>query len=407
MSNTIREAMEAYVTAGKLPGVATLIWRDGRVVEAGAVGYRDAETGAKLTRDSIFRIASMSKPVTSLAAMMLWEEGRFALDEPISRWAPEFKAMQVLTRPGGPMGETVPADREITFEDLLTHRSGITYGDLQSGPLQKAYEGACGGDIDSLKPPADWIAGLASLPLVAQPGKGFNYGHSTDLLGLLIGRMEGASLGTVLKRRLFEPLGMTDTGFVVRPEARMRRAQLYGFSADGKRLAKPLGNSGVSAALLAERPANLGFESGGQGLWSTLDDYLKFARLFVEGGSIEGIRLLNPETIAMMCANRLSAQQRTAAKILGSSQFVGHGFGLGVAVVLDPEKADTIRCKGGVGTVGWPGAFGGWWQADPTDGSVLIFLTHNLLDLELLTIGYGLAAFTAQMEFHRLAKRQT
>ena len=406
MGDAIPTAMKAYVSAGELPGVATLIWRDGRIIEADAVGWRDAEAGVALTRDSIFRIASMSKPITSLAAMMLWEEGRFALEDPISRWAPEFKEMRVLATPGGPMDETVPASREITFEDLLTHRSGITYGDLQAGPLQRAYEQACGGDIDSLVAPDDWVAGVAALPLVAHPGAGFNYGHSTDLLGLLIGRMEGSSLGEVLKRRIFAPLGMADTGFVVAPGARARRAQLYGFGASGMRQAKPLGNAGVSAAFLAERPPDLAYESGGQGLWSTLDDYLKFARLFVEGGSVDGVRLLKPETVATMCANRLSDEQRAAAKILGSSQFAGHGFGLGVAVVLDPQKADTIRCKGGIGTVGWPGAFGGWWQADPSDGSVLIFLTHNLLDLELLTRGYGLAVFRAQIEFHALATRE-
>ena len=182
-----------------------------------------------MERDTLFRIASMTKPITSTAALMLCEEGRFALNDPIARWAPEFAEMRVLRSPTGPLDETVPAERPITFEDLLTHRSGITYGAVHPGPIAQAFNEALGGDIDSEVAPDEWIARLAALPLIDQPGATLHYGHSTDLLGLLIARMEDAPLGDVLARRIFGPLGMQDTGFTVPREKAGRRAKLYGF----------------------------------------------------------------------------------------------------------------------------------------------------------------------------------
>jgi CubicO group peptidase (beta-lactamase class C family) len=292
----------------------------------------------------------------------------------------------------------VPADRPITFDDLLTHRSGLTYGAFHPGPLEQAFDEALGGDIDSDVPPDDWIARLATLPLIDQPGAGFHYGCSTDLLGLLIARMEGASLGEVLRRRVFAPLGMTHTGFVVPAAARHRRATMYGFDGAGSLVARR-----SLKAFVAERPDTMAFESGGQGLWSTIDDYLAFARLFINGGIVDGVRLLRPETLTLMTTNRLTSEQRAAATILGFPVFTAHGFGLGVAVVLDPQKAAAVRCRGGIGTVGWPGAYGGWWQADPTDGSVLVFLAHNSFELSQLANGIGLGVYQAITQFHGLA----
>jgi CubicO group peptidase (beta-lactamase class C family) len=307
--------------------------------------------------------------------------------------------MRVLRTPDSALGDTDPARRQITFEDLLTHRSGLTYGDFHSGPIAAAYAQALGGDIDSHVPPDDWIAGLAALPLIDQPAAGFHYGASTDLLGLLIARIEGAPLGEVLERRIFRPLGMKDTGFIVPPEKRDRRAAMHGFDAHGRvsRLTAVPGG-----AALAERPDDMAFTSGGQGLWSTVDDYMAFARMFVGDAAVQ---LLNPPTLALMTANRLTEEQRAAARMLGMPVFTGHGFGLGVAVVLDPDKAMTVRGKGGVGTVAWPGAYGGFWQADPTDGSVMVLLQHNMVDLEQMAKGYGLAGYGAIMEFHALASR--
>ncbi len=403
--DSIRTALEGFINKGVLAGAVTLVWRDGKIVQNTAVGWRDIEGKLPMERDTIFRIASMSKPVTSLAALTLFDEGRFALDEPITRVAPEFTTMRVLRTPTGSLDETDPAQRAITFEDLLTHRSGLTYGAFQSGPIAEAYDKALGSEIDNGLAPDEWIARLAALPLIAQPGTAFNYSHSVDLLGLLIARMEGMPLGEVLKRRVFDPLGMKDTGFIVPPEKRSRRARLYGFDDEGHLAERPRGSigSGAAGTLIPDRTDEAAYVSGGQGLWSTVDDYLAFARVFLGDGSVDGVRLLRPETLARMTANQLTEEQRVTGKMFGMRIFTGHGFGLGVAVVLDPEKADPTRCQGGIGTVGWPGAYGGWWQADPTDGSVMIFLAHNLLDMNQLAMGIGLEVYAAITDFHALA----
>ena len=397
---TIAEMLAEPVGAGEMAGAATLVWRGGKVLDAAAVGWSDIEAKVSLRRDTLFRIASMSKPVTSVAALMLLEEGALALDEPIAKWAPEFAQMRVLREVDGPLDDTVAAERPITFEDLLTHRAGITYGDFHTGPIKAAYDAALGASLDSHLTPDEWVAQLAGLPLITQPGAAFCYGHSTDLLGFLIARIEGAPLGEVLARRIFRPLGMVDTGFIVPREKRARRAAMHGFDAEG-RLTKLAAVPGGAA--LAERPDDMTYEGGGAGLWSTVADYLAFARLFVGGGVVDGVRLLKPETVALMSANRLSEAQRAAAKTLGMPVFTaGNGFGLGVAVTVDPAKASVIRGKGGVGTVNWPGAYGGWWQADPTDGSVMVLLQHNMVDPEGLSNGHGLAGYGAIMEFHAL-----
>jgi CubicO group peptidase (beta-lactamase class C family) len=397
----IARALASIVEAGELAGAAALAWRAGRDPHVTCVGWRDVAAQLPVERDTLFRIASMTKPITSAAALMLWEEGRFALDDPISRWAPEFAKMRVLRSPDAPLDATVPAERPITFEDLLAHRSGLTYGDFHPGPLAVAYAEALGGDIDSDVPPDDWIARLATLPLVDQPGRGWHYGRSTDLLGLIIARMEDAPLGDVLARRIFGPLGMRDTGFTVPPHKAARRAGLYGFDRAGRLSAR---QRGPGNSTLAERPQGMAYVSGGQGLWSTLDDYLAFARLFAGTGAVAGVRLLRPQTLKRMVSNHLTPSQRASAALLGLPIFAdGHGFGLGVAVVIDPQKAQTLVCGGGEGAVGWPGGFGGWWQADPNDHSVLIFLSHNLVELEELAEGIGLGVYTAITEFQALA----
>jgi CubicO group peptidase (beta-lactamase class C family) len=396
----IGTALSSLVTAGELAGAATLVWRGGKVVQTASVGWRDLEARLPIERDTLFRIASMTKPITSTAALMLFEEGRFALEDSIAGLAPEFSKMRVLRSAAGPLDQTDPAERQITFEDLLTHRSGLTYGSFHAGPIATAYDEALGGDIDSEVTPDDWIAGLAALPLISQPGAGFHYGCSTDLLGLLIERIEDAPLGEVLERRIFGPLGMKDTGFTVAKEKKGRRAGLHGFDETGHlttRLTAPGG------AFLAERPENMTFVSGGQGLWSTLDDYLAFSRMFVSGGIVDGVRLLRPATLTLMASNRLTERQRARAEMFGMPLFAGHGFGMGVAVVMEPEKADPMRCGGGVGAVGWPGAYGGWWQADPNDESVLIFLAHNMVELDQLGKGIGLGVWDAITRFQTLA----
>jgi CubicO group peptidase (beta-lactamase class C family) len=386
----IEAALQKAVDSGEIAGAATLIWRNGQTQTACA-GWRDVEARLPIQRDTIFRIASMTKPITSVAALMLVDEGRMALADPIARYLPEFSAMRVLRSPNGPLDETDPAKRPITIEDLLTHRAGLTYADFHRGPIAQAYRDALGGDIDSHVSPDDWIARLAKLPLIGQPGSAMYYGCATDLLGLLVARIEGAPLGVVLKRRIFDPLGMRDTSFLVPREKRNRRSAAYGFD-ENERLTKRLTWGG---AVVAERPEDMAYESGGAGLWSTIDDYLNFARLFVGSGEVNGVRILRPETLARMMTNQLTDTQRTNFVLLGQRPFAkGRGFGLGVSVVLETDKNDMMR-RGGVGTVSWPGAYGGWWQADPNDGSVLIFLAHNMLDLAQMAKGVGLGVWAA------------
>jgi len=399
--DAIGAALQAYVDDGALAGASTLVWRGGSVTHTASVGTRDLVTHLPAERDTMFRIASMTKPVTSVAALTLYDEGRFALDEPIARVAPEFAGLRVLRDPNGPLDQTDAAARPITFGDLLTHRSGLTYGEFHRGPIGRACADTLGATIDNPLAPDEWIARLATLPLIDQPGAGFHYGLSTDLLGFLIARLDGVPLGVLLERRVFAPLRMRDTGFVVPPAKHARRAGPCGFDAEGH--PAPLTTTPGGHAF-AERPAGMTFESGGQGLWSTLDDYLSFARLFLGGGEVDGVRLLRPETCAMMTSNQLSPEQRRTARMMGMALFAaGHGYGMGVAVVTEPERADPLRCRGGIGTVGWPGAYGGWWQADPTNNSVMVFLTHNMVELPQMANGIGLGAWSAIARFHELA----
>ena len=399
--DSVEAALRAYVDEGALAGVATLVSRNGRVVQTSAVGRRDLVTNLPVERDTIFRIASMTKPVTTVAALMLYDEGRFALDEPITRHAPELARLRVLRDPNGPLDQTDAAERPITFRDLLTHRSGITYGEFHRGPIARACADALGGQIDNALTPDEWIARLGALPLIDQPGAGFHYGQSNDLLGFIIARIEGVSLGKLLEQRVFTPLGMRDTGFIVPREKRARRAGLCGFDAEGH--LAPL-TTAPGRHAFGERPDNMTFEAGGGGLWSTLDDYLAFARIFLGGGEVDGVRLLRPETCAMMASNQLTSDQRRTARMLGMPVFAsGHGYGMGVAVVTEPDKADPLRGRGGVGTVSWPGAYGGWWQADPTDNSILLFLAHSMAELQQMASGIGLGVWSAIAKFHELA----
>ena len=394
---SIDAAIARHVDAGELAGAAALVWRQGQRVHTALIGTRDLQSRLPVERDTIFRIASMTKPVTAVAALMLLDEGRFELDDPIAVCAPELARMRVLRDPEGPLDQVDDAARAITFRDLLTHRSGLTYAEFHRGPVRRALGETLGPTIDNRLTPDDWIDRLASMPLIDQPGAQFHYGHSSDLLGFLIARLDGAPLGEVLARRVFAPLAMNDTGFIVPREKRDRRAALCGFDGDG-RVTTITALPGRHA--LDERPDGMTFESGGQGLWSTLDDYLAFARMLIG----DGPQLLRPQTLAMMTSNQLTPGQRANARMFGRPIFAaGHGYGMGVAVVMEPEKADPLRCRGGAGTIGWPGAYGGWWQADPTDRSVLIFLAHNMAELHQMAGGIGLGVWSAIADFHQIA----
>ena len=383
----------------KLGGVNCIIWKDGQVVFQESHGYKNLETYELVTMDTLFRIASMTKPITSVLAMMLYEEKKLNLHDPITKWFPQFRNMKVLKNQPGAYED---ANRLITILDLLTHRAGFTYSGFLNGKLKDDYSKALGADIDSELTNEQWVNGLASLPLVSQPGELFNYGRSTDLLGILISTIEGKSLGKVMEEKIFNPLAMTDTFFDVPNNKRNRCASNIGYDESGN-----LVNLETVPSKMAfkERPGDLEFESGSGGLWSTIGDYLKFAKLFVENGSSNGIQILKQETKDLMCSNHLTPTQRQHSKLMGTPLFKDNfGFGLGVAVVVTENPYLSIPCAGSVGSVGWPGAYGGWWSADPVKKSIAIFLTHSMTELNQLAQGIGFELYEAIDLFSNYSK---
>jgi CubicO group peptidase (beta-lactamase class C family) len=366
----IGPALQGVVDAGDLSGFVTLVWRGGKVVQVDTIGSRDIAGDKPMTRDTIFRIASMTKPITSVAALMLLEEGRLKLDDPITRWAPEFADMQVLKAADGPLDQTVPTERDITIEDLMTHRAGLAYGFTSMGPIAQAHEKALGPALGTPLTPDEWMKRLGELPLSYQPGARFHYSHATDVLGFIVARIEGKPLDQVLQDRVFGPLGMTDTAFHVPPEKLDRAAKLYRINPK---------TDVMEEVAFPYYPAPPVFAAGGGGLVSTADDYLKFARLMLGKGEVDGVRLLKAETVEMMTADRLTPAQKEIP-FMGIPFWMGQGFGLGVSVITDPVKQAWMGA-GNAGAFGWPGAFGTWWQADPQADMVLIYLIQNSMPL--------------------------
>ena len=366
----IPPALQAVVDAGDLSGFVTLVWRKGEVAQTLAIGQRDVEAGLPMTRDTFFRIASMTKPVTSIAALMLWEEGKLRLEDPIVKWLPEFADMRVLKSATGPVDDTYPSPRDITVEDLMTHRAGLAYAFTSIGPIGQLYEETLGPPLGGAMSPDEWLRRIGSLPLSYPPGERFHYSHATEVLGYLAARIEGKPLGQVLKDRIFAPLGMDDTDFWCPPEKRGRMAKLYRIDPATDRL------QDVSYPHFDAQPE---LEPGGGGLISTADDYLKFARMMLGKGEVDGVRLVKASTIEMMTENRLTEAQRQIP-FMGIPFWLGQGFGLGVSVITDPEKQAWMGA-GNAGAFGWPGAFGTWWQADPQSGMILIYLIQNSMPL--------------------------
>ena len=362
--------LEGVVGNGDLSGVVSLVWRKGEVVRLDMVGKRDIAGGLPMQRDTLFRIASMTKPITSVAAMMLVEEGRIALGDPIAKWLPEFSDMQVLKRADGPLDETYPSPRAITVEDLLTHRSGLAYGFTSIGPIGRAHEDKLGPVLDSPYAPDEWLTRLASLPLSYAPGERLHYSHATDVLGFLVGRVAGTSYRDFITTRILAPLGMRDTDFYIPKEKRARAAIMY-------QQDQATGALGPVPLPLYDTPPS--YTSGGGGLISTLDDYLSFARMMLNGGELDGTRYLKRETVELMRTNRLTQEQR-AIPFLGLPLWAGMGFGLGLSVVMEPETHAWMGAAS-KGAFGWPGAFGTWWQADPVKDMILIFLIQNYTPL--------------------------
>lgn len=362
---TIRPALEAFVESGELAGVVTLTSRWGDIVQAEAIGWSDIEAKRPMRSDTLFRIASMTKPITSAAAMMLIEEGKIALADPIARWVPELADLRVLRDAAGPLDNTVPARRAITIEDLLTHRSGIAYAPFSEDPLKQAYEDALGDPGMNRLSVDAWLAALGTLPLAYQPGERFHYGHSTDVLGFLIGRVEGKPFRQVLQERIFAPLGMNDTDFWLPPAKRGRLASLYGYDETADGLTK------VELEMYDEPPA---YTPGGGGLISSAADYHRFARMLLGGGALDGVRLLRPETVRLMQTNRLTDAQRQAP-FVGMPLWRKSGFGLGLSIAED--LIDNPYACGAAGAITWPGVFGTWWQADPVNDLIMIYLIQH------------------------------
>lgn len=359
---SIREAIDA----GLLAGAVTLVWQAGKVLQVNTLGSRDVEARLPMQRDTIFRIASMTKPITVAAAMALVEEGRFALTDPVTAWLPELSNMRVLREARGALDQTVPARRPITFDDLMTHRSGMAYMFSVLGPLASAY-----GKISQRQDQDRWLAEVAALPLAHQPGERLTYSHSTDVLGIALSRIEGKPLSQVLAERVFEPLGMADTGFSIDAAGRRRAATMYKLTAENT-----LSHDVMGPPPIADPP----FCAGGAGLFSTVDDYLKFARMLLGGGAVDGVRVLSEESVRTMRTDRLTPEQKQY-QFLGAPFWVGRGFGLNLSVVTDPSKSRQLFGPGGLGTFSWPGAYGTWWQADPSADLILIYLIQNFPDL--------------------------
>jgi CubicO group peptidase (beta-lactamase class C family) len=363
-------ALKGVIEAGDLSGAVTLIWRKGEIAQVTTQGRRDIAADKPMARDTLFRIASMTKPITSVAALMLMEEGKFKLDDPITKWAPEFANMKVLKDAQGPVEDVYDAPRDITFDDIFTHRAGLAYGFTSIGPIAHAHQRALGDVLASSMAPDDWMKALGDLPLSYPPGERFHYSHATDVLGFLVGRIAGTGFREFLMERIFRPLGMDDTDFYVPPEKRDRAAVVY-------RLDDKLDQ--LEPVPFPRHDTPPAFCGGGGGLISTADDYLKFARLMLNDGELDGVRLLKPETVALMRANRLTDAQREIP-FMGIPFWGGQGFGLGVSVITDPAKQEWMGA-GSQGSFGWPGAFGTWWQADPVEDMVMIYLIQNSMPL--------------------------
>ena len=367
-----------FVDDGQLPGFLVTVARSGRLVHVGCSGRRDVENGLPVEPGTRWRIYSMTKPVTSVAAMMLYEEGAFQLTDPISRWLPEFAETRVYSAGSAAKPVTVPQMEPIRVRHLLTHMSGLTYGFHHAHPVDAAYR-AMGHEWDT--PPgadsAEVCRQWASVPLVFQPGSEWNYGVSTDVLGRLVELWAGRPLDEVFEERIFAPLGMRNTSFGLRPADDVTSvARLYGAvpgqpggAATGM---APLDTMGAAAH---RKPT---FLSGGGGLVSTAGDYLRFVEMLRRGGSYDGGRLLGPRTLAHMVRNHVpgNADLETFGRPLyAETPLRGVGFGLGFSMVIDPVR------YGGVASVGeysWGGAASTAFYVDPVEDLTVTFYTQLL-----------------------------
>lgn len=357
----LHDALAPHVSNGPVPGAVALVAR-GDQVEVQVVGSADAAGTTPLTRDSIFRIASVSKPVAAAAAMMLVDDGLIALDDPVARWLPELASPTVVRTPGAPVDDVVPAARAITLTDLLTFRAGygfpsdfslpavgLLFSELQQGPPQP----------QQIPPPDVWMATLGGIPLLHQPGEAWLYNTCSDILGVLIARVAGRPLADFLGERLFEPLGMTDTGFAV-PASELGR-----FTGYYRR--KPAGGLELVDAPDGQWSGLPAFPSAAGGLVSTADDLLSFARLLLADGTADGRRLLSSASVRQMTTDHLTPPQREAGRLFLEGQGWGFGGSVDVAAV-DPWNVP--------GRYGWVGGTGTAAHVIPSTGTVTILLSQ-------------------------------
>ena len=359
--NKLRDILQSHVSDGSVPGAVGLIARGDRV-EVQTAGWGDVDGTFHMARDSIFRVASITKPITAAAVMMLVDDGRIALEDPIGRWLPELASPAVVRTPAGPVDDVVPAVRPITVADLLTFRAGYgfpsdfslpavgpLFSELKQGPPQPQLVPA----------PDEWMAALARIPLLYQPGEAWLYETCSDIQGVLIARVSGRPLPEFLAERLFEPLGMADTGFEV-PAGQLGRFTSYyrGDPAGGLELVDAPGGQWSS------RPA---FPSGAGGLVSTAGDWYSFARMLLAGGSAGGRQLLSPASVRQMTTDQLTPSQRDASRLF----LEGQGWGFGGSV--DVEAIDPWNVPG---RYGWVGGTGTAAHIIPSTGTVTILLSQ-------------------------------
>lgn len=381
-----------YLDTGRLPGALTLVYRRGEVAHFSAIGMADVERKKPVKEDTIFRIYSMTKPVTSIAFMMMVEQGLVALDDPVHKYIPAWKDLGVFA--GGFMQtfRTKRCERPMLIIDLLRHTSGLTYGFQESTNVDAAYRKLKIGEIEKSGTLDSMVEQLAKLPLEFSPGTAWNYSVSTDILGYLVEKISGQKFEDYLRARIFKPLGMVDTDFHVHPGKEARLAACYVPAKGGMDL-----QDDPAKSPYLQPP---GFVSGGGGLVSTASDYLKFCRMLINGGSLDGVQIVSPKTIELMTMNHLPDGKDLPAlsrSLFSEVAYNGVGFGLGFSVTMDPAKT---LIPGSVGEYSWGGAASTSFWVDPKEDLITIFMTQLIpsstypIRRELRTLVYS--AFTSE-----------
>jgi len=359
----LHAGMDAFVDRGFVPGVATVVIRHGRIVDSHIYGKADLATGAPLTQDTLWRMYSQTKPVTGVAMMILYEEGKWRLEDPVTKYVPEFAGLKVfkgMDKDGKPILE--PIARSATMRELMSHTAGFAYGLVDDNYVDKLYRESLTSGWPNLSSAMTAISGL---PLASQPGTAWRYSLAVDIQGYIVEKLSGQTLPDFMQSRIFGPLGMTDTAFWVPPGKQGRLASLYMFDRETRKIV-PAENFMVLPMDKVPTAPN-----GGGGLVSTMADYSRFAVMLANGGELDGVRILSPSTIKLMAGNHLSDTTLATYQAL----YPGHGFGLDVDVILDPAKAGTTAGKG---SYSWGGAAGTWFWVDPENDVVVLGFIHVL-----------------------------